>query len=79
MTGARDLRAISADSHITEPPNCYVDFIESRYKARAPRMVKDPRPGETGEAFLVEGFAEPLALGLVAAAGKDPRTLRIGG
>ena len=74
-----DLHAISADSHITEPPNCYVDFIEQKYKATAPRMVRDPRPGERGEVFVVEGFAEPLALGLVAAAGKDFRTLKIGG
>jgi len=79
MTGTPDLKAISADSHITEPPNCYVDFIERRYKDTAPRMVPDPRAGETGEVFVVEGFAEPLALGLVAAAGKDPKTLKIGG
>ena len=29
---------ISADSHITEPPNTYVDFIESKWKDKAPQM-----------------------------------------
>ena len=74
-----DLHAISADSHITEPPNCYVDYIEKKYRENAPHMVRDTRPGETGDVFVVEGFSEPLALGLVAAAGKDPKTLKIGG
>ena len=74
-----DLHAISADSHITEPPNCYVDYIEKKYRESAPHMVRDTRPGETGDVFVVEGFSEPLALGLVAAAGKDPKTLKIGG
>ena len=27
---------ISADSHITEPANTYVDFIDARWKDRAP-------------------------------------------
>jgi predicted TIM-barrel fold metal-dependent hydrolase len=79
MSGNIDLRAISADSHITEPANCYVDYIEKAFRERAPHMVPDPRPGETGDVFVIEGFSEPLALGLVAAAGKDPKTLRIGG
>jgi predicted TIM-barrel fold metal-dependent hydrolase len=79
MSASVDLKAISADSHITEPANCYVDYIETRYRERAPRMVADPRPGESGDVFVIEGFSEPLALGLVAAAGKDPKTLKIGG
>ncbi|MBK6961318.1 MAG: hypothetical protein IPH23_09065 [Gammaproteobacteria bacterium] len=31
---------ISADSHIVEPPNCYVDFIEPKYRATAPHIEK---------------------------------------
>src|SRR5216684_1570381 len=57
-----DLHAISADSHITEPPNCYIDHIEKKYRDTAPHMVRDTRPGESGEVFVVEGFNEPLAL-----------------
>src|ERR1700733_14110538 len=66
-----DIKAISADSHITEPPNCYVDYIDPRYRDVAPHMVEDKRGGESGDVFLVQGYADPLALGLVAAAGKD--------
>jgi hypothetical protein len=33
-----DYPVISADSHITEPPNTYVDFIESKWKDKAPQM-----------------------------------------
>ena len=73
------IKAISADSHITEPPNCYVDYIEAKYRNEAPRLVPDTRINESGEAFLVPGFDAPLQLGLVAAAGKDPKDLQIGG
>ena len=33
--------AISADSHITEPPNCYTDFIEPKYRDVAPHIVEE--------------------------------------
>jgi hypothetical protein len=35
---------ISADSHITEPPNTYIDRIDAKFRDRAPRVafqVKD--------------------------------------
>jgi len=73
------IKAISADSHITEPPNCYVDYIDPRYRDVAPHMIEDKRSGESGDVFIVQGYADPLALGLVAAAGKDPKDLRVGG
>ena len=31
---------ISADSHITEPPETYVDFIDPAYLDRAPRRSR---------------------------------------
>ena len=39
-------RPISADSHITEPPNLYIDYIEAKYKDTAPHVVDDPDRGE---------------------------------
>jgi hypothetical protein len=30
--------AVSADSHVTEPPGTYVDRIDKAYKEKAPRM-----------------------------------------
>jgi hypothetical protein len=34
---------ISADSHITEPPECYREHIEAAYRDRAPHVVRDPK------------------------------------
>src|SRR5580692_604469 len=62
-------KPISADSHITEPPNCYVDYIDPGFRERAPRI----RSLEgVGDAFVIEGMATPVPLGLLAAAGKEP-------
>jgi predicted TIM-barrel fold metal-dependent hydrolase len=67
---------ISADSHITEPANTYVDHIESRWKDRAPRMER--RDG-MGDVFVVDGMAKPVPMGLVAAAGKPAEEIRLTG
>jgi predicted TIM-barrel fold metal-dependent hydrolase len=64
---------ISADSHIAEPPNCYVDRIDKKWKDRAPHMVKVEG---VGDVFVVDGMDAKIPLGLVAAAGKDPQELR---
>lgn len=72
MTG----KPISADSHVTEPPNCYLDHIEPRYRERAAYMAHSEQHGDI---FVIEGLAQPIPMGLVAAAGKDPRELRWGG
>ena len=36
-------KPISADSHITEPPNCYVDYIDPAFRDRAPVIKQLPR------------------------------------
>lgn len=69
-------RPISADSHITEPPNCYTDFIDRTYRDRAP-VVK--RLDGIGDAFIVDGMGSPIPMGLVAAAGKDPSKITTDG
>ena len=67
---------ISADSHITEPANTYLDHIESRWKDRAPRMER--REG-VGDVFVIDGMSKPVPMGLVAAAGKPAEEIRIHG
>jgi predicted TIM-barrel fold metal-dependent hydrolase len=62
-------KPISADSHITEPPHCYVDYIDPKFRDRAPRVK---RVDKVGDAFVIEGMSTPIAMGLVAAAGKNP-------
>ncbi|HVT75852.1 MAG TPA: amidohydrolase family protein [Acidimicrobiales bacterium] len=66
---------VSADSHITEPANTYVDFIDAAWKDKAPKLVDG---GENvGDVFVVDGMARPVPMGLVAAAGKPPEEIRV--
>ncbi|MDV3258238.1 MAG: hypothetical protein LOX97_10760 [Sphingomonas sp.] len=55
---------ISCDDHIVEPPNLWEDWIDPKFKDRAPRVVH-----ENGSDFWVyEGGKQPM-LGLLAAMG----------
>ncbi|MEE8042378.1 MAG: amidohydrolase family protein [Pseudomonadales bacterium] len=67
---------ISADSHITEHPSTYVDYIDSKWKDKAPRIVD---AGEAGDVFVIHGMERPIPLGLVAAAGKRPEEITTSG
>lgn len=67
---------ISADSHITEPANCYRDHIEPAWRERAPHIERDPK---FGDVYVVEGMKQTIPMGLVAAAGVEPSSLRPGG
>jgi predicted TIM-barrel fold metal-dependent hydrolase len=71
MTAA-EYPVISADSHITEHPDTYVKYIDSKWRDKAPKMVNSE---EKGDLFIVDGMSRPIAMGLVAAAGKDPEEL----
>lgn len=67
-----DYPIISADSHITEAPNTYTDYIDARWKDRAPRIHHSK---DKGDVFVIDGMDRPIALGLVAAAGKSAEEL----
>src|SRR5579884_2785234 len=68
---------ISADSHITEAPNTYSDYIEPAWRDRAPRLVDG---GESvGDLFVIDGMDRPVPMGLVAAAGKPAEEIRVTG
>ncbi len=71
-----DWRPISADSHITEPPECYRDHIEPAFRERAPHVV---RHDSMGDIYIVDGMKAPVPMGLVAAAGVAPKDIRVGG
>ncbi len=66
---------VSADSHITEPPNCYIDRIDPKYRDRAPRIATE---SDGGDAFVVDGMPGTIPMGIVAAAGIDPRDIKRG-
>lgn len=61
---------ISADSHVIEPRNLWVERIDKQFRDRAPRVVRNPN-GLKGEWFICEGL-EPRPASLAFAAGKDP-------
>ena len=65
---------ISADSHIVEPPNCYVDFIEPKYRHVAPRVVKNAKDVDV---FEIDGMTNAIPIGLLAAAGMTPAEVKI--
>ena len=50
-------RPISADSHVTEPPNCFIDHIEPAFRDRAPRLTRDP---QRGDIYVVPGMTSTI-------------------
>ena len=67
---------ISADSHITEHPSTYADYIDAKWRDKAPQL-RDC--GEKGDLFFIDGIKTPVLMGLVAAAGKPSSELRMTG
>lgn len=53
-------KAISADSHVNEPPNMFIDRVPAKLKDRAPRMIDLPNGGE---AWRIEGVSDPVPFG----------------
>ena len=64
---------ISADGHICEPANCYVDYIDPKYRDDAPRIV---RQDNGADAFVIPGMKRPVALGFIDGAGFGPQERR---
>jgi predicted TIM-barrel fold metal-dependent hydrolase len=63
------LYAISADSHVTEPGDCYVDRIDPRFRDRAPVAADDETMGATMEVDAGGGRIR-IPYGMIAAAGR---------
>jgi len=68
---------ISADSHITEPPDTYVDRIDPKWRDQAPHL--EFMGDDVGDLFVIPGMKTPVPMGLVAAAGKPAEEIRITG
>ncbi len=68
-----DYPIISADSHITEAHDTYLD-IDPAYRDRAPHIEDGGE--KVGDIFVVDGM-RPVSLGLVAAAGKPAAQIRV--
>jgi len=73
LSTGESIRPISADSHIVEPGNCYIDNIESKYAERAPRIIRsETADGLPMDAFLIDGLSPPISVMSVSSAGRDP-------
>lgn len=70
------LRPISSDSHVTEPPSCYQDRIDPKFRATAPRLAADP---VRGDLYVIEGLPDAIPIGMIAAAGADPTAIKLDG
>lgn len=69
-----DYGLISADSHVTEPPDCYERFIDPAYRDRAPHIVSDERGGER---YVIPGLDEmAVPMGLIGSAGRPSSAIR---
>jgi predicted TIM-barrel fold metal-dependent hydrolase len=70
-TGRTDYRLISADSHVNEPPDLWVTRVPAALRDRAPRMEHF----EQGDAWIIEGVADPINFGMNACAGLEPEDM----
>ena len=69
--------AISADSHVSEPPHCYIDFIDPKYRDDAPRIEALP---DGSEHYVIKGLKKNVPLALLDGAGYSipDRNARVG-
>jgi predicted TIM-barrel fold metal-dependent hydrolase len=61
------LKAYSADSHVTEPGDCYIDRIDPAFRDRAPTAITHE---QMGAVMLIDGGLGLVPYGMVAAAGR---------
>jgi predicted TIM-barrel fold metal-dependent hydrolase len=57
---------VDADCHILEPPDIWENWLSSKFKDKAPKLVKDP---EGGDAWLTAVGGDPDPIGLVSTPG----------
>jgi uncharacterized protein len=73
--------AISADSHVTEPPEAFTRFIDPQYRDTAPRIIPNPDPkSKNNELYLCEGMPT-FPFRTTSSAGYQPKDidLSVGG
>ena len=64
--------AMSADSHVTEPGDCYVDRIDARFRERAPVATTDDTMGAV---MVVDNDHSRVPYGMIAAAGRPAEVI----
>src|SRR3989475_9960497 len=69
-----ELKLISADSHVNEPGDLWVERIDKQFRERAPRVVEN-LPGQRPGAYLMLEGVTPIHLAQGMGAGKKPEEL----
>jgi predicted TIM-barrel fold metal-dependent hydrolase len=69
------LKVVSADSHMTEPGDLWVERLDKKYRDDAPRVIRNPKPNGPAYVFVGPGI-HPLAVAAAFAAGKGGGELR---
>ena len=62
MQSGFDYGFVSADSHVTEPPDCYSKFIDPAYRDRAPYIKRDEKRGDVYIIPGLDAMSVPSAL-----------------
>ena len=68
----RRYRLTSADSHVNEPPDLWTSRVAAAFADRAPRIERF----DEGDAWVIEGVADPINFGMNACAGLEPEAMR---
>jgi predicted TIM-barrel fold metal-dependent hydrolase len=68
----RPYRLISADSHVTEPPDLWTERVAAHLRERAPRIERF----DEGDAWVLDGVSDPINFGMNACAGLPPTEMR---
>src|ERR1700679_842930 len=78
VTGAfamTNLKVMSADSHMTEPGDLWVQRLDARFRDQAPRVVKNDKGSGPAYLFVGPGI-HPMSVAAGFAAGKSGQELR---
>jgi predicted TIM-barrel fold metal-dependent hydrolase len=70
------IKLISADNHINEPRNLFIDRFPKHLKDKAPRVIEG---ADGGEGWSIDGTPPKRTYGLEAMAGFDKKDYRISG
>src|SRR5262249_17919764 len=66
--GKTAYKPISADSHVAEPPHCWADYIDPKWRDDAPRIV---RQDVGDDHYVIKGFPNTLSMVRLTSAGWD--------
>ncbi len=71
-----EFMAISADSHVTEPPEAYSRYIDPKFRGQTPHVVDNPDTSINNQLYMVEGMGG-FPFHTAAAAGMRPQDISL--